>query len=144
MSRKINIVPESVFNKLKGNVISKVRLEAIMKDIINDSISYRMCYGALPSNLSVRTLVAVVQFLWNENVDLNERLRALMPEQPMEKTIKKEGSHKKTIKKKSIHKGKFQCVKCGEWYPHSKVEVWDENPSVIRYICHRCQEEEEI
>ena len=133
-NKKINIVPESVFNVLKGKGISQKKLTCLLDDVSFCTINYEHCHGKDRHSTNVLKLIAIIQYLWNENVVLNERLRALMSEQPT----------KKTIKKKSIHKWKFQCVKCGEWYPHSKVEVWDENPSVIRYICHRCQEEEGV
>ena len=124
-NKKINIVPESVFAILKGHGISKCKLESLMQDITTDIACSEMCDGDCPSNRRVLKLIAVVQYLWNENVVLKERVETNMQNVPKKPRVPK-----------------YKCVKCGEWYPHSKVEVWDENPSVIRYICHRCQEAE--
>lgn len=134
MTKKIRIVPKSVFYLLEGRGISKKKLENLLLGVTHDLIDNKMAIGKTgESDNRVNKLVAVVQYLWNENIDLKERIKLLLPAEV-----------KKTPTKKQNTKCNFKCVKCGEWYPHSKVEVWDENPSVIRYICHRCQEEEEI
>jgi RNase P subunit RPR2 len=132
-NKKINIVPESVFAILKGHGISKCKLESLMQDITTDIACSEMCDGDCPSNRRVLKLIALVQYLWNENVVLKERVETNMQNVPKKPRVPKYNT-----------KNRFQCVKCGEWYPHSKVEVWDENPSVIRYICHRCQEAEGV
>lgn len=33
---------------------------------------------------------------------------------------------------------KSQCVKCKEWFSHLDLDVYEETPWEIRYICKRC------